>query len=60
MSGNTMTVVRLTDIAKIPTSELQRLGQRIAVHVMETFDEEECENGNIILAEIEKKLTNAQ
>lgn len=58
--GNTMTTVRLSYVKKLTDpKELVQLRQDIGIVVAETFDEEECENGNIILEEIERKL-NAQ
>lgn len=58
--GNTMTVLRLSEVKKITDrKELYELGRRVWAHVAESFDQEECENGSIIIEEIEKKL-NAQ
>ena len=56
MSGNTLSIVKLTDIKNMSANQLRKTGYAIANHVMETFDEEESENGNIILAEIERLL----
>lgn len=58
--GNTMTIVRLSEVKKMTDrKELYDLWQRAWAHVAESFDQEECENGSIIIEEIKKKL-NAQ
>lgn len=55
--GNTMTMIRLSYVKKLTdTRELYKLQQDVMNHVAESFDEEECTNGNIILEEIEKRL----
>lgn len=55
--GNTMTTIRLSYVKNLTdTKELYKLQQDIMNHTGETFDEEECTNGNIILEEIDKRL----
>ena len=57
---DSIVVVKLSDVEKMTdTDELRKLGKQVYNHLLQTFDEEECENANIILDEIDKKL-NAQ
>lgn len=49
--------IRLSDVKQITDSKkLFEIGREISIHTAETLDEEENENGNIILKEIHKKL----
>jgi hypothetical protein len=55
--GNTITVLRLADVKDIPESELRIWGERLVNHILHTFDEEQCENADIILAAIQKRIS---
>lgn len=56
--NNEMRIYRLSNIRKITDKkELYAIANDIAIHVAESFDQEEVTNGNIILDEIEKMLT---
>lgn len=55
--GNTTMTIRLSDVKQITdTKKLFEIGREISIHTAETLDEEENENGNIILKEIHRKL----
>jgi hypothetical protein len=55
--GNSILRIRLSDVKQITdTKKLFELGREIAIHTAETLDEEENENGNILLKEIHSKL----
>lgn len=56
--NNEMTVYRLSNIKKITDrKDLYTIGHEIANHVAESFDQEEVNNGNIILDEIQRMLS---
>jgi hypothetical protein len=57
MRDNTLWVVKLSQVKLMKDKdELRQLAYEIQCHVAETYDPEGCENGNLILAEIQKMI----
>ncbi len=57
-TNDSIMVIHLSDVLEMTNKdELRKLARRIFNHVAQSFDEEECTNGSILLEEIEKKLS---